>query len=269
MSYPGGNPPQGAQPGQWPGPGQPAQPHGGSAPHQQVPPTYGQSGPHQQVPQQPYSGSGSNPQVPQPYGQPGASQAGHPYGQSGANQQVPQPPYGQAAPQQPYGAASRQPMPQPYGPQSYGQQPPYGAQPQYGQVPQHVPPAPPGITVDASYEWFSFMLGLLTKPKIRVNGHQVPITRWGENHIPVGPGTHHVWVATPWLFDMGAAQLPVQVTPGPGARVYYKPPAVVFLNGAIGLGPQKTPGVLFVFLPFVIIAVFVLLILILALVAGA
>ncbi|WP_054812954.1 hypothetical protein [Nocardia arizonensis] len=196
MSYPGGYPHQGPQPGQWPGqpthgqPVPPAQPHG--AP-------YGQSGPHQQAPQT--------------YGQP--AQFGGPQGQFGQQQLAPQ--------------------------------------------------GPPGITVDASYEWFGFLLGLLTKPKISINGQPVPNTRWGENHIPVGPGNYHVWVATPWLFDMGAAQLPVQIAPGQGIRVYYKPPAVVFVNGAIGLTPQKTPGMVFVWLPIALVGVLVLLILVLTL----
>ncbi|MEV0296541.1 hypothetical protein [Nocardia sp. NPDC050710] len=236
MSYPGGYPPQGQpQPGQWPGQpayGQPPAPTG-----------------------QPYG-------APQPYGQsaPGHPVAPQPYGQSAPGHPVAPQPYGQSAPGYPVPG-------QPYGAPQAGQ--PYGQQaPQYGQqAPQA--PAPPGITVDASYEWFGFMLGLLTKPKITINGQQVPNTRWGENHIPVGPGNYQVWIATPWLFDMGANQLPVQVSGGPGTRVYYKPPAAFFLKGAIGTVPQKTPGMLFIWLPFAIAAVFIVLMLLLTVVAAA
>ncbi|MBH0779034.1 hypothetical protein IT779_22415 [Nocardia sp. NEAU-351] len=112
------------------------------------------------------------------------------------------------------------------------------------------------------------MMGLLTTPKIKINGQLVPNTRWGENNIPLGPGTYHVWVATPWLFDMGAAQMTVQVHQAQGLRAYYKPPAVVFLGGALGFEPQKTPGMLFVWLPFALVGALVLLILLLALVAS-
>ncbi|GAB2651071.1 hypothetical protein GCM10027088_31610 [Nocardia goodfellowii] len=170
--------------------------------------------------------------------------AGNPYG-------APQP-YGQPAP---YGA-------QPYGQpvqQGYGQQPnPYG-QPQYGQAaPQYgqpaATPAPPGITVQADYEWFAFMLGLLTKPKIFINGQQVPTTRWGENHIPVGPGQYHLRVSTPWLLDMGPADQQVALGEGQGVRYYYKPPAMFWLPGAIGEFPQKTPGVVIIYVLYGLMA---------------
>ncbi|MET7769125.1 hypothetical protein [Nocardia sp. NPDC005366] len=235
MSNPGGYPPQGQpQPGQWPGTPVPGQ-------------------------QQP-------PQAGQPYGAP------QPYGQSAPHQQVPPQPYGQSAPhqQQPYGAP-------PGGqPQQFGQQPPpqFGGPPaQFGQPygqqqPQQGAPPPPGITVNATYAWIGFLLGLLTTPKIKINGQQVPNTRWGDNHIPVGPGNYHIWIATPWLFDMGANELPVQINPGPGARVYYKPPAVFFLKGAIGFGPQKTPGMLLAWLPLAIVLLFTFLMLVLALAAS-
>ncbi|WP_254189828.1 hypothetical protein [Nocardia noduli] len=299
MSYPGGNPPQGQpQPGQWPGaPGQQAgqpydapqpygqsapqhqqaQQYGQSAPHQQVPQPYGQSAPHQQAPQQPYGQSAPHQQVPQPYGQSAPhQQVPQPYGQSAPHQQAPQP-YGQSAPHQqvpqPYGQ-SAQHQRAPYGqPQQFVQQPApqFGGRPgQFGQQQgqQQGPPAPPGITVNTSYAWTGFLYGLLVKPKIKINGQQVPNTRWGDNHIPVGPGTYHVWIATPWLFDMGPGEMPVQVGSGPGARVYYKPPAVFFFKGAIGFGPQKTPGILLAWLPLTIVAVLTVLLFVLALAAS-
>ncbi|UGT52798.1 hypothetical protein [Nocardia asteroides] len=113
---------------------------------------------------------------------------------------------------------------------------------------------PPGITVDSSYLWTAFMLSLV-KPKIFVNGQPVPTARWGQTHVPVGPGQYHVRVVTPWLFDMGPAEIQVPVNPGAGTKVYYKPPAAMFLKGAIGPEPQQTPGLVFVWLPFVAVAV--------------
>lgn len=144
----------------------------------------------------------------------------------------------------------------PAGPQGYPQQgyPATQALPQQS-LPQ---PDPPGLTVDASYSPFAFLLAI-TKPKIQVNGQQVPVTRWGPNHIPVGPGQHHVRVSTPWLFDMGPATATVPVQPGNGTRVYYKAPVVILLNGAIGPVPQKAPGLLFLYITWGLVALIFLL----------
>ncbi|MFD0362053.1 hypothetical protein ACFQZZ_11445 [Nocardia sp. GCM10030253] len=236
MSYPGGYPPQGQQPGQWPG--QPApqygapQPYGAPqyAPDQQAgqpQPAYGQPPVSQpQIPQPAYGQPVSQPHIPQPaYAQPA-------YGQPQAPQFGQQPAYGQ-----PYG----QPAPQ------FAQQAPYGA-----------PPAPPGITVDASYSVWTFLLAL-TKPKILVNGQRVPNTRWGQNHIPVGPGQYHVKVTTPWLFDMGPATVTAPIAEGQGTRFYYRAPVVIFLNGAIGQVPQKTPGMVFLYITWALTALIILL----------
>jgi hypothetical protein len=233
LSYPGGYPPQGQQPGQWPG--QPA--YGQPAPQSgQYPPPYGGPPQYAPAPGQPVG----QPHLLQPaVGQPQYAQpaVGQPYGQPqfGGAPQYGQPPvqqFGQPAPQ-------------------FAPQAPYGAPP--------APPAPPGITVDSSYTPVAFLLGLLTKPKIRINGQQVPGTRWGPTHIPVGPGTYQVWVATPWLFDMGSNQITVQVAEGAGTRIYYRTPAVFFLSGAMGLVPQKTPGILFIYLGWALVALLVLL----------
>ncbi|WP_063824725.1 hypothetical protein [Nocardia pseudovaccinii] len=231
MSYPGGYPPQG-QPGQWPGQ-----------------PTYGQPAP--QGAPNPY---GAPPQYAPPAGQPPISQPQVPQPPYGSQPHIPQPQYGQPVPPQPYGQPA-----QPYGQQPYGQAP-------YGQpVPQQAP-APPGITVEASYEWFAFLLAI-TKPKILINGQRVPNTRWGQNHIPVGPGQYHVKVTTPWLFDMGPANATAAIQEGQGARFYYKPPAVIFLGGAIGPVPQKTPGAIFIYISWGIVALMILLNIVL--IAGA
>ncbi|WP_249357828.1 hypothetical protein [Nocardia cyriacigeorgica] len=213
----------------------------------------------QPVPGQPQFGG-----APQ-YAPPGAP----PYGQ---------PPMGHPAPGQPM--PGRPPMPNgaPPFPQGgpYGQ-PPQGMPPQgrppmpnqppmpYGAPGAHAPAAgqgmpgdPPGLTVDASYTPMAFLLAI-TKPKIIVNGQQVPNTRWGANHIPVGPGQHHVKVTTPWLFDMGPATTAVPVAEGQPARLYYRAPALIFLNGAIGPVPQKTPGMVFVYISWACAAALILL----------
>lgn len=118
--------------------------------------------------------------------------------------------------------------------------------------------------MDSSYPAISFMLSLVT-PKIFVNGQPVPHARWGQTHVPVGPGMYHVRVVTPWLTEMGPAEMQVPVQPGSGSKVYYKPPAVIFLKGAIGPEPQKTPGMLFMLLPFAALGLVFLLMFALAL----
>ncbi|MEU2033246.1 hypothetical protein [Nocardia amamiensis] len=234
MSHPGGYPPHGQQPGQWPG--QPAfgqQPPVGQYPPPQAPAQYAPA-PAGQQPSQPH------------LAQPHAGQ--HP---SQPHLVQPQAPYGQSAPQ--FG----QPAPQYGQPQPYGQSAPFGQQ-QYGQQGYGQPADPPGLTIDASYSGWAFLLAL-TKPKILVNGQRVPNTRWGANHIPVGPGQYHVRVTTPWLFDMGPANVTVPIAEGQATRFYYKAPVVIFLNGAIGPGPQKAPGMVFLYIVWALTGLLILL----------
>ncbi|WP_256673867.1 hypothetical protein [Nocardia cyriacigeorgica] len=227
MSYPGA-------PQAQPVPGQPQ--FGGAA--QFAPPgapAYGQPPMGQPMPGHPAPGQ------PMPYGRPPGPPMPNgpaPYPQGG--------PYGQP------------PMGQP--PMPNGQPPmPYGAPGAHaGPVGQGMPGDPPGLTVDASYTPMAFMLAI-TKPKIFVNGQQVPGTRWGANHIPVGPGQHQVKVSTPWLFDMGPATTVAPVAEGQAARLYYRAPALIFLNGAIGPVPQKTPGMVFLYVSWACAALLMLL----------
>ncbi|GAA5047395.1 hypothetical protein [Nocardia callitridis] len=211
-----------------------------SQPHLVSPQPYGQ-------PPQPYG------QPPQPYGQPPQPQGQPaPYGPPG---QQPQPgPYGQPA--QPIQQLGPYGQPLPFGQQQHA---PYGQPGAYGQQQgQPALPDPPGITIDASYTPMAFLLAL-TKPKIEVNGQRVPNTRWGANHIPVGQGQYHVRVSTPWLFDMGPAQVVVPMADGQAHRFYYRTPAVLFLDGAIGPGPQKTPGIVFIYISWALCALIILL----------
>ncbi|MGW6335076.1 hypothetical protein [Nocardia rhamnosiphila] len=222
MSYPGGQPPQGQPaPGQFPPPQQ-----------QFAPPAPNQGG----QPQYP----GGPPGGPQPWGAPPPGQPPQGYGQPPAQPQYASGPYAQPTGQ----------PPAQFGP---------GGQPgPYGQPPQAAPNDPPGITVDCSYTPMAFLLAI-TKPKITVNGQRVPNTRWGANHIPVGAGQYHVRVATPWLFDMGPADVAVPVQPGQAVRYYYRTPALIFLNGAIGPVPQKTPGMVVMYVIWAFVALIFLL----------
>ncbi|MEU6561829.1 hypothetical protein [Nocardia nova] len=220
-------------------------------------PPYGQ--PFQPNGAQPYPGAPQPPHGGAPYGAP------QPYGGNGA---VAAPGYPPVQPHagsqphlaQPHNVSQPQPVPgwggqpQPYGQPAnpYGGQPqppmggaPYGAPgPQFGAYgpPQFQPqPGPQGIVVDASYFPLAFMLAL-SGPKITVDGMPVPVARWGQTHIPVGAGQHHVRVSTKWLWDMGPAQTAVPVAEGHTTHVFYKAPAIAFINGAIGPVPQQAPG---------------------------
>ncbi|MFC8529149.1 hypothetical protein [Nocardia sp. NPDC057227] len=242
MAQPGGYPPSGPVPPPFGSPG------GAPAPGQGWAPAGQQSSPG--IPQAGWAPAGrqSSPGYPQ-QGGPAAGQQSSPgvprAGWAPAGQQ--------SAPghQQQGGYPGAQQGGYPGGPPGY---PATQALPQQS-LPQ---PDPPGLTVDASYSPFAFLLAI-TKPKIQVNGHQVPVTRWGPNHIPVGPGQHHVRVSTPWLFDMGPATASVPVQPGQGTRVYYKAPVVILLNGAIGPVPQKAPGLLFLYITWGFVALIFLL----------
>ena len=229
MSYPGGPPPQ-AQPGPYP------------APQPQFAPPAGQ-------PQYPGGPQGQ----PQWGGVPPVPQQGPPQGQQ----------FG-APPQQPGG-----PPPQfPSGPYAQpGAQPPMPVGPM-GTYGGPVPNDPPGITVDCSYFPLAFLL-MLTKPKIFVNGQQVPNTQWGPNHIPVGAGHYHLKVHTPWLIEMGPAEVPVALQDGQAVRYYYRTPVMIFLRGAIGPEPQKTPGMVAMYVLYGVVALFLLLNFLLLLVSAA
>lgn len=184
----------------------------------------------------------------------------------GGQPQQPGGPQGQqpwGAPPQNFGPPAGQPQfqsgpyPQPGQPPAQfgpGQPAPYG-QPQPGHP---APNDPPGITVDCSYTPTAFILAI-TKPRILVNGQQVPNTRWGANHIPVGAGNYHVRVVTPWLFDMGPADVTVPVQAGQAVRFYYRAPAIIFMRGAIGPVPQKTPGIVFLYISWGFAALIILL----------
>ncbi len=256
-------------------------PYGGQPPYgQPFPPNGAQPYPPTQQPPnggasygapQPYGGSGPVAAPGYPPGQPYAGSQPYPVQPHSASQPHHQPGWGAPpVPPQPYG----QPPANPHGGQPYPGQPPMGApyggrpgpQGQFGAYgpPQFQPqPGPQGIVVDSSYFPLGFMLAL-TGPKIIVNGMEVPMAKWGQTHIPVGPGQHHVRVATKWLWDMGPAETTVPVAEGHTTHVYYKSPAIAFINGAIGPVPQAAPGALVSYISLGVVGVLILLQLLLA-----
>lgn len=101
---------------------------------------------------------------------------------------------------------------------------------------------PPGLTVHTSYSWLVGLL--LPKPHIVVNGRQVPRTRWGANHVPVGPGLYQVEVSIHGLLQpKGIARITVPVAAGESVRLRYRAPVSLRYfspPGAIGYGRQRT-----------------------------
>ena len=105
------------------------------------------------------------------------------------------------------------------------------------------PPAPQGagrLVVDSSYAGGAFMLAA-TGPTIEVNGQPVR-ANWGPWPLDLVPGNYHVRVFTRYLGQFGPAQLNVTVHPGQQVTVFYRPPAVIGMSGAIGFTPQKSRG---------------------------
>lgn len=171
--------------------------------------------------------------------------------------------------------------PQPYRhhpPAPYGQQagppqhryPPPPPPPQYRPPPQYQPPPPPpnyahqqpawqpqpqphgnpyaapgeGIVVNTQFFPLAWML-FFVKPKVAVDGQEVPVTGWGRTVVPARPGPHHVHVEVPYFLPpkLGPADATAEVRPGQFAELEYKAPLWAFSPGALGVGPQKYNGV--------------------------
>lgn len=143
------------------------------------------------------------------------------YGQGPGNYHPQYPPqqYPQYPPQQPAGA-------QPYAPQGYGQQP------------------AEGVALTTRFHPMSFTFALF-KPKIVVDGYEMPAAGWGRTIVPVRPGQHHVHVHIPyWLPPrLGPADTVVDVHPGRLAEVEYKAPVWGYSRGSLGSPPQSYNGV--------------------------
>lgn len=105
------------------------------------------------------------------------------------------------------------------------------------------PPAPQGVgrlVVDSSYAGGAFLLAA-TGPTIEVNGQPVN-ANWGPWPLDLMPGNYHVRVFTRYFGKFGPEQLNVTVYPGQQVTVFYRPPAMIGMGGAIGFTPQKTRG---------------------------
>ena len=123
----------------------------------------------------------------------------------------------------------------PHTPQTQTGSPPSGL-PSYGQPNE-------GIAVTTK----TFRIGTkLLKPKLIVDGSEIPAVRWGRTVIPTLPGQHHVHVHVPyfaWPRRIGPADTDVAVYPGKLTELEYRRPAWPYSAGSLGAGPQRYNGV--------------------------
>jgi hypothetical protein len=97
------------------------------------------------------------------------------------------------------------------------------------------------LVVNSSYNWTWFMLRV-TGPKIEING-QPFVADWGPWMFDLPAGQYQLRVSTCYLGEFGPAHISVFVYPRQQTTVYYRPPAAVFMDGAIGFTPQPTRGI--------------------------
>lgn len=118
------------------------------------------------------------------------------------------------------------------------------------QNPQPPNPAGPGgqtaIALDLKYHWLAFTMALL-KPKVWLNGNELPPMAWGRNVIPVQPGQYQLHVHVPYFLPprIGPADLTVDVAPGQTVALEYRAPMWNFSRGSLGAPPQQWNGLAF------------------------
>ena len=171
-------------------------------------------------------------------------------------------------------------------PQHYRPQPPppAPAHQQYRQPPQYAAPATPhhpghrpnpygqsgdGIVVNTQFFPLAWLL-FFVKPKIALDGQEVPVSGWGRTHLPARPGQHQVHVHVPYFLPpkLGPADATAEVRQGQVTELEYKAPMWTFSAGSLGVGPQKYNGVgitlAIVAIPFVLLFLVILLTIVLA-----
>jgi hypothetical protein len=125
-------------------------------------------------------------------------------------------------------------------------QAPHTPQPQTGSPPSGLPSyGQPDEGIAVTTKTFRFGPKLL-KPKLIVDGYEIPAVGWGRTVIPTLPGRHHVHVHVPyfaWPRRIGPADTDVDVYRGRLAELEYRRPAWPYSAGSLGAGPQRYNGV--------------------------
>ena len=106
-------------------------------------------------------------------------------------------------------------------------------------------PQPPreGIVVTTRYSLMTLVFAFV-KPKVIVNGMEMPSVGWGRTVVPAPPGQYHVHVHTPYFVPsrVGPADYVVAVQPGQLVELEYKAPVWTFSPGSLGPPPQTYNG---------------------------
>jgi hypothetical protein len=110
------------------------------------------------------------------------------------------------------------------------------------QYPQYYPP-PEGIAVTTRYSPMTWVFAFV-KPKVIVNGREMPTAGWGRTIVPAPPGQYHVHVHTPYFVPsrVGPADFTLIVAPGQLVELEYKAPVWTFGPGSLGPPPQTYYG---------------------------
>jgi hypothetical protein len=111
------------------------------------------------------------------------------------------------------------------------------------------------LRIVTKFHWLSFMLAGF-RPKATINGYEVQLN-WGENLIPAPPGRHEITIHVPYLWKFGRATIVVDNTYGV-PTVFYAAPVTTWQGGAIGMEPQRHPGLTATWIVYGVFAVVLL-----------
>lgn len=106
-----------------------------------------------------------------------------------------------------------------------------------------------------------------TKPRLQVDGVDVPVPGWGTHRVAVTPGPRDVKVWVPYVLPRRAGKARAKVTVPAGRQVSleYVAPALTFRGGSLGApGQQKSAGYSTVMILNVVAVAVVLVLIILA-----
>lgn len=81
----------------------------------------------------------------------------------------------------------------------------------------------------------------LIDPKVLINGYPMPV-RNGDNVLPIIPGTHRLEIYAQWVWRYGQAERRLDLVSGQTVELWYAPPVLTFLRGALGETKQRHPG---------------------------
>lgn len=81
----------------------------------------------------------------------------------------------------------------------------------------------------------------LLRPRVLIDGYPIPV-RNGDNVLPIIPGPHQLEVYAQWLWRYGNAERRLDLVSGQTVELWYAPPVLTFLRGALGETKQRHPG---------------------------